>query len=179
MSRGTWPLLGDNVCNWQHFSISAAIWFSTGLQETQSTISCSPSIIVIVHSNLGPGRLFYRRIGWQRLKWLLAGCPQVAKAGRRQKRCAVTMAHRWRAVRQRTPLKSLSLSSPFWKFTRTLFRRTPPRYGSVRDNLRNLPKYELLVLNLVLLWYGIYPRRRIDIISWLKMAFLAIFHQKP
>ena len=26
-------------------------------QETQSTISCSPSIIVFVHSNLGPGRL--------------------------------------------------------------------------------------------------------------------------
>ena len=86
MSRGPWPLLGDNVCNWQHFSISAAIWFSTGLQETQSTISCSPSIIVIVHSDLGPGRLFYRRIGWQRLKWLLAGSPQVAKAGRRQKK---------------------------------------------------------------------------------------------
>ena len=114
MLRGTWPLLGDNVCNWQHFSISAAIWFSTGLQETQSTISCSPSIIVIVHSNLGPGRLFYRRIGWQRLKWLLAGSPQVAKAGRRRKRCAMTLAHRWRAARQRTALRSLLSSSPFW-----------------------------------------------------------------
>ena len=63
-------------------------------QETQSKISCSPSIIVIVHSDLGPGRLFYRRIGWQRLKWLLAGSPQVAKAGRRRKRCAMTLAHR-------------------------------------------------------------------------------------
>jgi len=58
-------------------------------QETQSTISCSPSIIVIVHSKLDPGRLFYCRCGWQRLKWLLAGSPQVAKAGRRQKRCAM------------------------------------------------------------------------------------------
>ena len=25
--------IGDNACNWQHFSISAAIWFSTGLSR--------------------------------------------------------------------------------------------------------------------------------------------------
>ena len=29
MSRGRG--VGGNACNWQHFSISAAIWFSTGL----------------------------------------------------------------------------------------------------------------------------------------------------
>ena len=121
MSRGTWPLLEDNACNWQHFFISAAIWFSTGLQETQSTISCSPSIIVIVHSNLGPGRLFYRRIGWQRLKWLLPGSPQVAKAGRRRKRCAMAWRTGEGAARQRMALESLSSSSPFWKITILVF----------------------------------------------------------
>jgi hypothetical protein len=68
-------LASGNTSPSQLPSGSVQVW-----QETQSTVSCSPSIIVIVHSDLGPGRLFYRRCGWQRLTWLLEGCPQVAKA---------------------------------------------------------------------------------------------------
>jgi len=68
-------LASGNTSPSQLPSGSVQVW-----QETQSTVSCSPSIIVIVHSDLGPGRLFYCRCGWQRLTWLLEGCPQVAKA---------------------------------------------------------------------------------------------------
>ena len=45
-------LATGNISPSQLPSGSVQVW-----QETQSTISCSPSTIVIVHSNLDPGRL--------------------------------------------------------------------------------------------------------------------------
>ena len=86
-------------------------------QETQSTISCSPSIIVIVHSKLDPGRLFYCRCGWQRLTWLLEGCPQVAKALEDDEEDARWQCAQVKGARQRASLKSPQAIAAILKFT--------------------------------------------------------------
>ena len=105
-------LASGNTSPSQLPSGSVQVW-----QETQSTVSCSPSIIVIVHSDLGPGRLFYCRCGWQRLTWLLEGCPQVAKALEDDEEDARWHCAQVKGARQRASLKSPQAIAAILKFT--------------------------------------------------------------
>ena len=105
-------LASGNTSPSQLPSGSVQVW-----QETQSTVSCSPSIIVIVHSDLGPGRLFYCRCGWQRLTWLLEGCPQVSKALEDDEEDARWQCAQVKGARQRASLKSPQAIAAILKFT--------------------------------------------------------------
>ena len=121
MSKGTWPGRRSKCCNWQHFSISAAIWFSTGLSRNTVHNLLQPVNHCVCPLEFRSRSSFYRRCEWQRLKWLLSGSPQVAKAGRPRKRCAMAWRTGEGAARQRMALESLSSSSPFWKITILVF----------------------------------------------------------
>ena len=92
MSRGTWPLLGDNACKWQHFPISAAIWFSTGLARNTVHSLLQP----VNHCDCPLG--FRSRSSFLLQMWMAkinmaarrlpTGCQS---SGRRRRRCAVTL----------------------------------------------------------------------------------------
>ena len=61
--------------------IASVNQINSSINATGSLVSASRTMHYI--------QALWCRCGWQRLKWLLAGSPQVAKAGRRQKRCAM------------------------------------------------------------------------------------------
>ena len=65
----------------QKCRIASVNQINSSINATGSPVSASRTMHYI--------QALWCRCGWQRLKWLLAGSPQVAKAGRRQKRCAM------------------------------------------------------------------------------------------